>query len=114
MWHFRFRPGSATGLKSPASLQLNHDRASCISNEKFSMRAVASIESDFAGFAFMLSGLAVRCCRFQSGVILIDHHDVLVMEVHRRRFAEVPAVSPDGNAAVFNELHNARPGKSSR
>src|SRR6202035_397889 len=68
----------------------------------------APAELDVSELVVVDDTLAVGSRRFQRRVFLENDHYVLVVEVHRCRFAPVPAIAPDDDAISLQQFLEAR------
>src|ERR1700722_9685544 len=78
------------------------------------MRAVSAVEADVPGFVFVDHALAVRRRRFERRVVLVDDNYIFVVEMHRRRLAGVPAITPYGDLVGVKQLDDMRSRKRVR
>lgn len=103
------RDGHAAGL-----FELGNDGALLSPDERFSVRSTAKVEAGRPGRVRIHRILPVRRGRFQVAILKEHHHNVFVMEVHRRGHVGRPGVIPDNHAVVFQELLRAGAGKRQR
>src|SRR5215467_12530088 len=117
---FHTASGGAANVYDPLTsmsgrlFELGDDRAQLTVDERLGVDAIARIEPGVAGRPLVDDALAVGRRRLQRTVSEVDHDDVLVVEMHRRRLSGRPCVVPHDDAAILVHLLIVGTGKRIR
>src|SRR6185295_678610 len=102
-------PGAPNSTASTASLwimlfELRDDGVLLSADQGFRVGPIAQIESSHAGLV-RIHGLVAAWCRgLEVPVLQIEHHHILVMEVHWGRDPGSPGVVPNDHTGVLDQL----------
>ena len=107
-------PGATILETIQSLLQLRHDGAARPSDQKFRVRAIAEIELRLSRLIFVKRNFAIRSSGLKRRILFVNNHHILVMEMHRRRFAGFPRVAPHNHPIVLQQLLHMRPRKRIR
>src|SRR5579871_208781 len=103
-WVVRIRSRLRTIL-----LQLHHDSVLGAFDQQLGVGAVAAIEAHVAEGVVIHRNLLIGSGGLQRAIFEVDHHNVLVVEMHGGGAAGEPSVIPDDDAVVFEHLLHTGP-----